>query len=390
MWRYVVGAGLARTADEGARVGLVLLAVERTGSPTLGGMLVAALLVPQVVAAPVVGRTVDRARRPARTLGVLAAGFAVCLGLAAAVLGRVSVVLVVLLLLAAGTMAPAVTGGLSSRVGGLVAPERLGRAFGVDSVVYNVCGVAGPAGVGVLAAGGAGLPMTALAAGGVVGSLVVARLPLAPSSAPDRAPGAGATTWAGLTVLVRDPALSAVTVASCLSQVGLGALGVVVALAAARGGSVQDAALVLAALPVGALVGSLAWTWRPVSPGRAPSVVMWSEVGLGVPVALAGAARGLGGLAALLLVSGVALGPATGALLLTREHRSPAELVAQVFGIGAGVKLACGAGGAALAGLVAGLDSWVLLLGCGALPVAAGVLGAVMLRSADRRESVST
>src|SRR6478609_11836377 len=120
MWWYVVGTGLARTADEGARVGLVLLAVERTGSAALGGALVAALLVPQVVAAPLVGRAVDRTARPARTLGLLAGGFAVCLGAATAVLGRVPAVLVLGLLLAGGSLAPAVTGGLSSRLAELV------------------------------------------------------------------------------------------------------------------------------------------------------------------------------------------------------------------------------------------------------------------------------
>jgi hypothetical protein len=47
-------AVLARLADEGARVILILLALRRTGSAALGGELVAALLVPHVVAAPLI------------------------------------------------------------------------------------------------------------------------------------------------------------------------------------------------------------------------------------------------------------------------------------------------------------------------------------------------
>lgn len=60
--RYLAAALSARTADEGARVSLVLLALHQTGSAALGGAMVAPLLVPHVVAAPLVGVLVDRAR----------------------------------------------------------------------------------------------------------------------------------------------------------------------------------------------------------------------------------------------------------------------------------------------------------------------------------------
>lgn len=61
---YLITAVLIRLADEGARVALVLLALERTGSAAVGGLLVAVLLVPQVVAAPAIGLLTDRARQP--------------------------------------------------------------------------------------------------------------------------------------------------------------------------------------------------------------------------------------------------------------------------------------------------------------------------------------
>jgi len=55
-------AVLARLADEGARVALILLALEVTGSEAFGGGLVAALMVPHVLAAPAVGAIADRVR----------------------------------------------------------------------------------------------------------------------------------------------------------------------------------------------------------------------------------------------------------------------------------------------------------------------------------------
>ncbi|HEX3196952.1 MAG TPA: hypothetical protein VHR39_05290, partial [Propionibacteriaceae bacterium] len=45
MPHYLSAAVLARIADEGARVSLVLLALDRAGSAAIGGTMVAALLV---------------------------------------------------------------------------------------------------------------------------------------------------------------------------------------------------------------------------------------------------------------------------------------------------------------------------------------------------------
>jgi MFS family permease len=64
MPHYLGATVLARIGDEGARVSLVLLALDRTGSAAIGGTMVAALLIPHVVAAPLVGVLVDRARQP--------------------------------------------------------------------------------------------------------------------------------------------------------------------------------------------------------------------------------------------------------------------------------------------------------------------------------------
>jgi hypothetical protein len=61
--RHVAVAVLVRLADAGARVAFVLLALARTSSPAFGGELVAAVMVPHVVAAPAVGGLADRVRR---------------------------------------------------------------------------------------------------------------------------------------------------------------------------------------------------------------------------------------------------------------------------------------------------------------------------------------
>src|SRR5215217_7075113 len=85
--RYAAGAVLIRLADEGARVALVLLALQRTHSAAVGGALVAALLVPHVVAAPVAGLLTDRAGSPRRVLAAAALVFAAALAAVSAALG---------------------------------------------------------------------------------------------------------------------------------------------------------------------------------------------------------------------------------------------------------------------------------------------------------------
>ncbi len=107
---------LIRLADEGARVGLVLLAFERLNSAAVGGLLVAVPLAPQVVAAPAIGLLTDRARQPRWVLTISVAGFAASLAVVAFMLGRVPLPVVVAMSLVGGCCGPGLTGGLTSQL----------------------------------------------------------------------------------------------------------------------------------------------------------------------------------------------------------------------------------------------------------------------------------
>src|SRR6476661_465242 len=64
--RFIGAATSARVADEMFSVGVVLLALERTGSAALAGLLVAAITLPSLVTAPLLGAWLDlRGRRKA-------------------------------------------------------------------------------------------------------------------------------------------------------------------------------------------------------------------------------------------------------------------------------------------------------------------------------------
>lgn len=382
--RYLAAAVLVRLADEGARVGLVLLALDRTGSAGVGGLLIAALLIPHVVAAPAVGWLTDRARQPRIVLVVAAAGFAAALVAAVLLLGRIPLWLVVVSLVLGGCCGPALTGGLSSQLARLVPADRLPRTYGKDSLTYNVSGIAGPAIAGTLA--GLWNPAAAtitLAAVAAAGAFALAITPFPARSAESDRSGTragGASLTAGFRAILTDPVLRVVTAASSLGQLGPGALAVVAAVLAASRGQTAATGWLLTASAAGGLIGSLWWTWRPAPPARAARTVMLSLAGIGAPLAVSAlTSQSLILTAGLFAVSGFFLGPFIGAVFTIRQDHAPTDAQAQVFTISAGLKTTTAAAGAALGGAIASIPVPTQLLLVGASPLLASTLGGLAL-----------
>ncbi|MFJ4878464.1 MFS transporter [Streptomyces sp. NPDC088745] len=379
---YLGVAVPARLADEGARIGLVLLALERTDSAGLGGALVAALMIPHVVAAPVLGAVADRVRR--RRLFHASCLFAYGLGLAATavVVGRAPAGLALALVAAAGCCAPLVTGGLTSLLGELVPADRLSRAFSIDSTSYNLAGICGPALAAALsAAAGPDTALIALGAAGAIAGLVMLTLPLAP-----RTGGAGhdarlrpADLATGLLELLRNPPLRAVTWSSSAGQIGVGALPVLTALLAQQYGAGWAAGGLMTAFAAGALAGSLIYAVRPWTDTHPERVVLGCLAATGLPLALAATKPALSATTALFVLAGACTGPLFSALLAARERYAPAGVRTQVFTLGAGLKSTAAAGGAAAAGVVSGAGTSALLLAIAACQVLATLLGAALL-----------
>jgi MFS family permease len=379
--RYLITAVLVRLADEGARVGLVLLALERTKSAAVGGLLVAVLLVPQVVAAPAIGLLTDRARQPRWVLTISVAGFAASLAAVAFLLGRVPLPVVVAILLLGGCCGPSLTGGLTSQLPTLISESSLPRAFGADSLTYNVSGIAGPALAAVIAgAASAGTATFALAGAAAAGALVLATLPIPLHRRSHDQQKASLT--AGFRALLGHRVLGTVTASSTLGQLGLGALPIVAAVLASRQHQPAATGWLMTAIAVGALIGSLLWTWRPVQPAHTPLTVMIALVATGAPLAVAAATTSSLTLTALLFgIAGIAVGPFTGAMFTTRKLYAPDEVQAQVFTISAGLRLTMAAAGAAVGGALAGLPSPTQLIFVASAPLLAGGLGALALRT---------
>ena len=216
----------ARLANEAARVAVVLLVLERTGSPALAGTVVGALTLPSLVTGPLLGAWLDRTRRRrgafvANQLLLLGG----LLGLLAAT-GSAPHGVVLALALVSGLAAPVLTGGFTGLIAPLVPAALLRRAYGAEATSYNVAGVTGPALAGALAGfAGAGTAVAVAAGLSAVALAAVLRVPMPPPllSSPR---SLLRTVGDGLSLLVRTPALRSVTTATTLAFAGMGAMPV--------------------------------------------------------------------------------------------------------------------------------------------------------------------
>jgi hypothetical protein len=210
---------------------------------------------------------------------------------------------------------------LTSQLSTLVPEASLPRAFGADSLTYNLSGIAGPA-VAAIVSGAAGAATATLALAGLaaVGALLVLRM--VDDSSRNR----------------RTDRFAAVDMAS--------------------------------------------------SPAGAHSFDGDDHVDRnGYPLAVAASTTSSLVLTAVLFgISGIAVGPFTGAMFTTRKYYAPDEVQAQVFTISAGLRLTMAAAGAALGGAIAGMPSPSQLLLVASAPLLCGALGALALGYTSARK----
>ncbi|WP_172979957.1 MFS transporter [Agromyces agglutinans] len=368
---YLAAATPPRLAVGGITVAIPVLAVEQTGDVALGGLLAAATLAPSIVAAPFVGVLLDRSRRPGALIA--AAGLAMGVSFAiAAFLGPIPAWAVAVVLLAGGAAGPFVMGGLSSYVTERIPDER--RAYAIDALAYNLGSVVGPAVVAASAAlGSARLATLLMAASALIGAVGTIPLRLRPAGSPAR--GSMLHTMArGIRHIALHRPLAVVTASGTVSQFGAGGLAIAaVALSVQRKGDADQGALIVTAFAIGGLLGAL---WNSGRPSRLrPEATMGlGFAATGVLTVVAAVDLGLWWTAAAVGASGLFTAASAAAMLLIRKQQSPPALRSQVFTVGAGLRAAAAAGGAAVAGLAAGLGAGTLLVLIGATWIASGAM----------------
>ncbi|MFD6891509.1 MFS transporter [Streptomyces sp. NPDC059957] len=378
--RYLAAALAARFASEGMGMAVVLLALQRTGSAAHGAFVLTAWLAPHVLAAPLAGAAAARSRRPRLFQVGALAGFTTAVAALALLLGRAPTPVVLAVAVLGGSCGPMVTGGLSSLVAGLVpaGPAR-DKAYGWDASTYNGAAVTAPAAVSLVAAfGSAGPAMALLAASGALAAALAATLPYgSPHGSPDPGPGAPRVGMgAGLAALWRIRQLRAITSATTLAFLGLGALTVTSVLLATSLGSPGGGGVLMTAFALGALTGSL--TLGRITTIPAGRLACWAMAATGVALTVAAFTPSLPLAAVAFAAAGVCDGPLLTATLRIRSEFAPDGARTQVFTLGAGLKVTAASTGAALVGLAADVPPWILVLAIAVLQLAAALLHTVV------------
>jgi MFS family permease len=383
--RFLGAATFSRVADEMFSVGVVLLVLERTGSATLAGALVAAITLPSLFTAPLLGAWLDlRGRRKALMMldQAVASVALVAIALGA---GRAPDVLMVAIAFAAGLMWPLSFGGYTSLIPVIVPEGLLARANAVEATSFNVALIAGPLLAGAIAAL-AGPEATVLTEAGLTAMTL---LLLVGFDTLDSGPVRAAASLLqvvrdGLRALVAVPQLLGTTVSGALNLIGAGFLTVAFPFFCVEHLGVERNAsgALWAAFAVGSTIGALGLVrlQRRYPPHK---IVIASLVAFGVLMLSWPLAESLPVALALVVVASVADGPGLAATFAVRQDWAPRDLQGQIFTTAAGLKVGSFALGAAVAGpLVTSIGSSGAILACaGTSFLGAAVGGSLMLRA---------
>ncbi|WP_041991993.1 MFS transporter [Streptomyces sp. AcH 505] len=374
LWGYVAGAAAARTGDEMSGPALLLAGLAVTGSASAASSLLAGLMISAAIGGPVFGVVLDRSPRPGRLLARALIGYAAMLLVVLAALGHGPVAGTALIAVCAGLLGPALSGGWTSQLPGVVARESLPRANALDAMTFNLASLAGPALAGIVA-GLAGASAGVIVAVALICLALPSALALPPARTPaqDRPATSVATDLAaGLRAITGNRPLIRATATSVVSCAGQ---GMVIACTPLIGqhslGSADRGALLLSLTAASALAANAVLARHPRL--LRPDTVIWCST-LVLAAAFLLAATGRPALlVTAMLIAGIGEGPQLTALFAVRHREAPSRLRGQVFTTGASLKITGFAIGAATAGPLAARSLPGALLAAAALQLLAAL-----------------
>ena len=367
---YFMTAVLARMANEGLKLALILAAAQTEAGLKLGGLLVAAFLIPSIVSAPFVGRMADMSSNPTRLFSLAFAFNGIMIATCGLTLEILPPAVILLLAAIGGSVGPLMAGGLSSLVGSIVPKPLMHQAYAMDVVTYNVSAILAPAVVAAIAGWISPLISLLLLAGlMILASMLVLRMPIQVNA--DRALIAAPKPIDGFKALAQVTPLRTTVIATSLSSVMMGILPIAATLLADGTYSVNSGVM-LSTMAVGALIGSLAYAARPFATERPHLMLPIVTAATAVPLLIL-VMVGSTPLALLMFaLTGMLGGPQGTAQFSVRDRFSPTNVRTQVFTLSTSLKTTFSAVGAAVAGLISGASPQTLLL----IAVSATLIGA--------------
>jgi MFS family permease len=376
--RYLLVVITSRTTGTMFDVAGVLLVLQRTGSPVLAGLTVAAATLPGAITGPFLGAWLDVAERRRRLLVldrlVTIAALIALLALA----GHAPNWLIPLVAVAYGATAPLSAGAFSSLLPEIAGAELLQVANTFEASSINAAFIVGPALAGLISA--LASPADAIEVQIAVGALLIGLIagdriyelrPAVTARAPQRLL---ATVSEGTRSLLHIPALRAHVIASVIYVAAWGTLFVSFPLyaqslhaGAAAGGYLW------AAIALGSMLSAFLFRKRALR--FAPNTLLvGSFVAMGLSVLLWPLAGDIAGALALVAFTGMLEGPSLVALVAVRQRLAPVHLRGQIFATVFSLDLAASAVGSAVAGpLHAATGTTTTLFAFGALILISGL-----------------
>jgi MFS family permease len=378
--QFLVAATVARLADEMFAVGVVLLVLEKTGSPKLAGLTIAAATLPGMLSGPVIGAWLDRTGRRSLIYKVDRLLLAAVLIAILAAAGNAPNFVIPVLAMITGLTLPVTFTGFTSMLPLIVEHEMLPSANAVESASLNVALIGGPALAGVIA-GLAGAPAAIVAeiALTVFALILILRIPdLNRGAAEDPLP-VRRLVADGLRHIAGERVLRIVSTAGMANNFGWGVLMVVFPLwCAADLGATQSASgAIWAVFATGSLIGALGLA-RIQARHAQDWVLFVSMVVMGAGMLTWELAGSLAVALPLVFATALVEGPAMAAVFSVRQQRTPAHLQAQVMGTLGSAQIGAFALGSAAGGpLVVALGPRVCIVAVGWTVIAAGVMSAL-------------
>jgi MFS family permease len=379
--RVVLGTLLARLGGQMWGIILVLFVLQRYRSPSLAGLTLLFSILPGLVFSPVAGALLDRQGR----VRLMILDYSVTAGLTAAIvilsLGHrlpPALLLVIVSFLGVSNIL-SITGTRS--LFPLMLPRNLwDRANGLDSSLYSLTTVMGPAIAGVAVAG-FGPEAAFLVAAGVMAiaaaSLLRVREPVA------RTESAGSLigdAWAGLMYVVRHPSLRGLAITLFICNLGFGVLPVGIPVLVLRHlhGSASTVGQVFAVFGLAGLVTGLI-IGRVNTEGRERLLIAGFIGVQGVALALLAFANALPMVFVLAAVVGGAESVVNVGLFALRQRRTDPALFGRAFAVSMSLNFAGLPIGSAVSGpLLEQSIAFPLLLGA-AISVVAVVAAFVLI-----------
>ena len=381
--KFLSAATLARVSDEMFGVGVVLLVLDRTDSPSLAGATVAAITFPSLISGPLLGAWLDLTGRRRTLMVIDQIVIATVLVALVLLIGHAPTWLIPLVVVPAGITYPLSFGGFTSMIPTLVPGELLPPANAVETTSFNAALVIGPALAGTLSAvAGPETPLLVEATLALAALALIVRIP-GLDSPPDRADER--TLWGiavdGLRQIVLVPQLRGVTAAAAFGMAGLGLLTVAFPLFAVDHLGVERSAsgYMWAAFAVGSTLGALSLVriQRRFPPER---IVIAGYATFGVLMLSWPLAGSLPVFLALVALASLVDGPALASQFAVRQQHVPPSLYGQVFTSAVGLKVGSFALGAAVAGaVVTGLGSAEALVVAATLQMVAAAVGLTLM-----------